>query len=211
MADVLELETDSVFDPSQWIGVGRIYKDVPIEVSDACSAAFRMPVNLQATFPSPDLPVTNFWQSISPAMWRISKRCPARRAAGSALTCRTATSLQGYGLLILSLPTPSFANSKTTAPKNGSMVPSQFSTHPIKLHGCLCLHCLFIAKFTSFKKHKANGFAAEDGFGIISRDSTSRYSLGSRGIRCMTTRLMGSWIGPAFLTMNGCRAESLII
>ncbi|KAJ7730514.1 hypothetical protein B0H14DRAFT_2640216 [Mycena olivaceomarginata] len=60
MADVLELETDSVFDPSQWIGVGRIYKDVPIEVSDACSAAFRMPVNLQATFPSPDLPVTEF-------------------------------------------------------------------------------------------------------------------------------------------------------
>ncbi|KAJ7693258.1 hypothetical protein B0H14DRAFT_3531215 [Mycena olivaceomarginata] len=60
MADVLELETDGVFDPSQWIAVGRIYKDVPIEVSDACSAAFRMPVSLKATFPSPDLPVTEF-------------------------------------------------------------------------------------------------------------------------------------------------------
>ncbi|KAJ7440041.1 hypothetical protein FB451DRAFT_1445185 [Mycena latifolia] len=61
MASVIVIaDARAPFDASQWICAGKIYKDVPPEVSDACSAARKMPSALVATFPSPDLTVTDF-------------------------------------------------------------------------------------------------------------------------------------------------------
>ncbi|KAJ7845793.1 hypothetical protein B0H13DRAFT_1908176 [Mycena leptocephala] len=60
MAGVIDLEPDVLFDPSQWIRAGKIYKDVPIEVSDAFVKSQTMPSDLKATFPSPTIPVTEF-------------------------------------------------------------------------------------------------------------------------------------------------------
>ncbi|KAJ6629567.1 hypothetical protein B0H10DRAFT_1939565 [Mycena sp. CBHHK59/15] len=60
MADVVELDTDVPFDCSHWIDAGNIYKDVPEEVADACSAAHEIPSNLAATLPSRAISVTEF-------------------------------------------------------------------------------------------------------------------------------------------------------
>jgi hypothetical protein len=60
MADVILLESSVPFDAAEWIGVGKLYKDVPIEVSDACCDARKIPVDLQATFPSRATPITGF-------------------------------------------------------------------------------------------------------------------------------------------------------
>ncbi|KAK7013309.1 hypothetical protein R3P38DRAFT_2788862 [Favolaschia claudopus] len=38
MAGVIELETDVPFDPSEWIGTNRLYKNVPLHVADAFNA-----------------------------------------------------------------------------------------------------------------------------------------------------------------------------
>ncbi|KAJ7727511.1 hypothetical protein B0H14DRAFT_3169463 [Mycena olivaceomarginata] len=195
MADVLELETDGVFDPSPWIAVGRIYKDVPIErcVPNASQS--------QGDISQPGSPSEFLALNLSGFVADL-KKMPGQTDGWFSFDVPNCDLTAGLWAANSIPPTPSFADSRTTAPKNGSTVPSQFSTHPIKLYGCPCLHCLSIGKFTSFKKHKTNGFAVENGFGIISRDSTSQYSLRSRGIRCSPTRLMGSWIGPAFSTMN---------
>ena len=51
---------DVPFDPAKWIRAQKIYKDVPLEVSDAYAAAREMPPNLQAILLSPALSVTEF-------------------------------------------------------------------------------------------------------------------------------------------------------
>ncbi|KAJ7739406.1 hypothetical protein B0H16DRAFT_1465373 [Mycena metata] len=48
------------FDASLWINTGKIYRDVPVEVSDAFQDATKIPRDLQATLPAPALPVTDF-------------------------------------------------------------------------------------------------------------------------------------------------------
>ncbi|KAJ7804636.1 hypothetical protein B0H14DRAFT_3774068 [Mycena olivaceomarginata] len=50
MAGVILLEPAVPFDAAEWMGVGKLYKDVPIEVSDACCDARQIPADLQATF-----------------------------------------------------------------------------------------------------------------------------------------------------------------
>jgi hypothetical protein len=60
MADVILLESSVPFDAAEWIGVEKLYKDVPIEVSDACCDARTIPADLQATFPSRATPITEF-------------------------------------------------------------------------------------------------------------------------------------------------------
>ncbi|KAF8206014.1 hypothetical protein K438DRAFT_1963788 [Mycena galopus ATCC 62051] len=65
MADIILLESSVPFDAAEWIGVGKLYKDVPIEVSDACCDARKIPADLQATFPSRAIP-TDHWFSFEP-------------------------------------------------------------------------------------------------------------------------------------------------
>ncbi|KAJ7475378.1 hypothetical protein B0H11DRAFT_1918070 [Mycena galericulata] len=89
MAGVINLSTDRRFDPSKWIAVGKIYKDVPEEVSDAYSAARQLPSALAATLPLPDLSVTEFL---------ALKRPGILRRPGLARIYRIAT------LLLLSIP-----------------------------------------------------------------------------------------------------------
>jgi hypothetical protein len=60
IASVINLETDVRFDPSKWIRVGKIYKDAPVEVSDAFTDTRKLPPELQATLPGPTLSVTKF-------------------------------------------------------------------------------------------------------------------------------------------------------
>jgi hypothetical protein len=60
MAGVILLETAVPFDAAKWIGVRKLYKDIPIEVSDACCDARKIPADLQVTFPSTTIPVTEF-------------------------------------------------------------------------------------------------------------------------------------------------------
>ncbi|KAJ7431682.1 hypothetical protein B0H11DRAFT_1941370 [Mycena galericulata] len=71
MAGVINLSTDRRFDPSKWIAVGKIYKDVPEEVSDAYSAARQLPSALAATLPLPDLSVTEFLALKRPGILRV--------------------------------------------------------------------------------------------------------------------------------------------
>ncbi|KAJ7929799.1 hypothetical protein B0H13DRAFT_2310180 [Mycena leptocephala] len=52
MADVILLESSVPFDAAEWISVRKLYKDIPIEVSDARN----IPVDLQATFSSRAIP-----------------------------------------------------------------------------------------------------------------------------------------------------------
>ncbi|KAJ7718613.1 hypothetical protein B0H14DRAFT_3521613 [Mycena olivaceomarginata] len=60
MADIILLESSVPFDAAEWIGVGKLYKDVSIEVSDACCDARKIPADLQVIFPSRAIPVTEF-------------------------------------------------------------------------------------------------------------------------------------------------------
>ncbi|KAJ7165736.1 hypothetical protein C8R46DRAFT_1219524 [Mycena filopes] len=60
MDDVIVLDTDRKFNTSQWIGTGKIYKDVPIEVSDAFTDVSKLPKTLRATLPNPAMSVTDF-------------------------------------------------------------------------------------------------------------------------------------------------------
>lgn len=60
MAEVITLETNKRFHASKWIGVGKIYKNVPLEVADACTDARQIPTSLAATLPSPGLSVKDF-------------------------------------------------------------------------------------------------------------------------------------------------------
>ncbi|KAJ6504802.1 hypothetical protein C8R47DRAFT_1210058 [Mycena vitilis] len=69
MADVIEVHTDVLFDPSKWIGAHKIYKDVPIEVSNACIAARKIPPIVTAKFPHPTLPVSEFLEVKLPAIY----------------------------------------------------------------------------------------------------------------------------------------------
>jgi hypothetical protein len=68
MADVILLESSVPFDVAEWIGVGKLYKDIPIEVSDACCDARTIPADLQATFPSRATPTTEFLALRLPAI-----------------------------------------------------------------------------------------------------------------------------------------------
>ncbi|KAJ7359493.1 hypothetical protein DFH08DRAFT_1074935 [Mycena albidolilacea] len=63
MADVILLESSVPFNAAEWIGVGKLYKDVPIEVSDACCDARTIPADLQATFTSRATPIRKSWRS----------------------------------------------------------------------------------------------------------------------------------------------------
>ena len=64
--EVIDMSMDVPFDPAKWIRAQKIYKDVPLEVSDAYAAAREMPPNLQATLPSPALSVTEFLSLVFP-------------------------------------------------------------------------------------------------------------------------------------------------
>ncbi|KAJ7801270.1 hypothetical protein B0H14DRAFT_3489783 [Mycena olivaceomarginata] len=68
MAEAILLDSDVLFDAAEWIGVGKIYKDVPIEVSDACCDARKIPADLQATLPSTAMPVTEFLALLLPGI-----------------------------------------------------------------------------------------------------------------------------------------------
>ncbi|KAJ7167800.1 hypothetical protein C8R46DRAFT_1270204 [Mycena filopes] len=59
-SDVIVLDTDRKFNAAQWIGTGKIYKNVPIEVSDAFTDATKIPKTLRATLPNPAISVTEF-------------------------------------------------------------------------------------------------------------------------------------------------------
>ncbi|KAJ7865107.1 hypothetical protein B0H14DRAFT_2574008 [Mycena olivaceomarginata] len=63
MADAILVETAVPFDAAEWVGarkLNKLNKDVPIEVSDACCDSRKIPADLQATFPSTTIPVTEF-------------------------------------------------------------------------------------------------------------------------------------------------------
>ncbi|KAJ7343915.1 hypothetical protein DFH08DRAFT_810449 [Mycena albidolilacea] len=70
MADVVLLESSVPFDVAEWIGVGKLYKDVPIKVSDACCDARTIPADLRATFPSRATPI---WRSGYQSFWTTIK------------------------------------------------------------------------------------------------------------------------------------------
>ncbi|KAF8126404.1 hypothetical protein K438DRAFT_2146173 [Mycena galopus ATCC 62051] len=77
----LEANSSVPFDAAEWIGVGKLYKEVPIEVSDACCNGCKIPADLQATFPSRAIP----------ASWTAIKKSPPRRITGSVSSRQTAT------------------------------------------------------------------------------------------------------------------------
>ncbi|KAJ7722156.1 hypothetical protein B0H14DRAFT_3520394 [Mycena olivaceomarginata] len=62
MIDLAHSDSDSepAFDPSQWIGVGKIYRDVPANVSTACTASRTLPASVKHQLPMADMPVTEF-------------------------------------------------------------------------------------------------------------------------------------------------------
>ncbi|KAJ7782504.1 hypothetical protein DFH07DRAFT_764654 [Mycena maculata] len=60
MAEVIMLDTNKRFDASKSIGVGKIYKNVPLEVADACTDAQQISTSLVATLPIPGLSVKDF-------------------------------------------------------------------------------------------------------------------------------------------------------
>ncbi|KAF8197320.1 CHAT domain-containing protein [Mycena galopus ATCC 62051] len=56
----LDTESGPAFDPSQWIGVGKIYRDVPANVSTACTASRALPFSVKHRLPMADMPVSEF-------------------------------------------------------------------------------------------------------------------------------------------------------
>jgi hypothetical protein len=59
-ADDLEQDEQMVFLPSEWIGQGKEYKDVPLYMCRALANLKVAPESQQAIFPSPDIPVLEF-------------------------------------------------------------------------------------------------------------------------------------------------------
>ena len=56
----IDLVNPTVFKESEWIGANKEYCDVPTHVSDAKSDRLSVPQSYEGSFPSPDLPVTDF-------------------------------------------------------------------------------------------------------------------------------------------------------
>ncbi|KAJ7719366.1 hypothetical protein B0H14DRAFT_3900927 [Mycena olivaceomarginata] len=55
-----DTESAPASDPSRWIGVGKIYRDVPAIVSTACTASRALPSSEKRRLPMADMPVTGF-------------------------------------------------------------------------------------------------------------------------------------------------------
>ncbi|KAK6992946.1 hypothetical protein R3P38DRAFT_3224314 [Favolaschia claudopus] len=60
MAEVIDLEPDVLFDPSEWICAQKVYKNVPIHVADAFSAVRRLPQSLLSKFPAETVSISDF-------------------------------------------------------------------------------------------------------------------------------------------------------
>ena len=57
---VIDMVNTTVFKESEWIGANKEYRDVPTHVSDAKRDRLSVPHSYEGSFPSPDLPVTDF-------------------------------------------------------------------------------------------------------------------------------------------------------
>ncbi|KAJ6528295.1 hypothetical protein DFH09DRAFT_1094554 [Mycena vulgaris] len=53
-------DEDIPFDPAAWIGVEKVYRDVPAQVATACKAARTLPSSLIRQLPATDVSVTEF-------------------------------------------------------------------------------------------------------------------------------------------------------
>jgi hypothetical protein len=64
MAEIDIIDSDSEqaeeFNPADWIGVGKLYRDVPTHVSAACKAARALPTSSIRRLPLPDMTVIEF-------------------------------------------------------------------------------------------------------------------------------------------------------
>lgn len=58
--DPYEDQLSAVFDPTKWLGRGKLYKDVPLHVCLARYEVLTPPPDILAHFPSPDMPILDF-------------------------------------------------------------------------------------------------------------------------------------------------------
>ncbi|KAJ7794106.1 hypothetical protein B0H13DRAFT_2513072 [Mycena leptocephala] len=60
--DIIDSDSEQAeeFNPADWIGVGKLYRDVPTHVSAACKAARALPTSSICRLPLPDMTVTEF-------------------------------------------------------------------------------------------------------------------------------------------------------
>jgi hypothetical protein len=60
MIEEVDSDLDQPFEPADWIGVGKVYRDVPKHVATACKAARGLPTSVIRQLPMPDMAVTEF-------------------------------------------------------------------------------------------------------------------------------------------------------
>ena len=63
---ILDIDDNTIFIPNQWIGQGKIFKDIPLYVHDALSNATAIPDYWKPCRPAGDLPVSAFLQEKFP-------------------------------------------------------------------------------------------------------------------------------------------------
>ncbi|KAJ7194070.1 hypothetical protein GGX14DRAFT_587166 [Mycena pura] len=85
MSQVMDLELESHFDPTQWLKCGKIYSDVPHYVRDEFLQLLKPPEVIIQRYPAPNMPVPDFTQLVfpdqsnalvypAPALWFQSER-----------------------------------------------------------------------------------------------------------------------------------------
>ncbi|KAJ7052712.1 hypothetical protein C8F01DRAFT_1331915 [Mycena amicta] len=77
----MEFETDTPFDPAEWIGQGKVYRNLPSHVTEACAATRQLPSSAIRQLPMPDLSVADFLGLPLPAVLGSDARVPKRTSA----------------------------------------------------------------------------------------------------------------------------------
>ncbi|KAJ7602215.1 hypothetical protein DFH06DRAFT_1153024 [Mycena polygramma] len=78
MSSDIDLSSDNVFDPGQWIGTGKLFADVPFYVSNACRTVREIPSTFASKLPSPHMTVSEFLTVRLPQIWGDSTKFSRR-------------------------------------------------------------------------------------------------------------------------------------
>ncbi|KAJ7673253.1 hypothetical protein DFH06DRAFT_1292967 [Mycena polygramma] len=75
---VVDVDSDHVFIPAEWIGIGKRFGDVPFHVSDACRSAREIPSTFACNLPSRDMTVSEFLRVRLPRILKDTARFSRR-------------------------------------------------------------------------------------------------------------------------------------
>ncbi|KAJ7757095.1 hypothetical protein B0H16DRAFT_678344 [Mycena metata] len=78
---VVESDHEPAFDPKEWIGTGKLYRDIPSYVADVYRAVREIPSTLVRKLPNRDLPVADFLALTLPRILADDMTFPRRTSS----------------------------------------------------------------------------------------------------------------------------------